>query len=219
MDLHLYCHPFASYCQKVLSALYETGTPFSSTVVDLGDEKSRNDFFAIWPIGKFPVLADRTAGEMIPESSIIIEYLASKAKKGDMLLPREPGLALQVRLWDRFFDHYIHEPMQKIVTDRIRPSGQRDPYGVAQARKSLATAYGIVDRHMAGRLWAVNDRFTMADCAASPALYYAARVAPIPDSLPGMQAYHRRLLARPSFVRVLKEAEPYAHFFPKDDSE
>lgn len=219
MDLHLYCHPFASYCQKVLSALYETGTPFSSTVVDLGDEKSRNDFYAIWPVGKFPVLADRAAGQMIPESSVIIEYIAGKAKGGDALLPREPGVALQVRLWDRFFDHYIHEPMQKIVTDRIRPPGQHDPYGVEQARKSLATAYGIVDRHMAGRLWAVNDSFSMADCAASPALYYAARVAPIPDSLPGLQAYHRRLLERPSFVRVLKEAEPYAHFFPKENPE
>lgn len=216
MDLHLYFHPFASFCQKVLVALYETGTPFSGTIVDLGNEKSRNDFIGVWPIGKFPVLMDRDNARMIPESTIIIEYLAQHARHGSRLVPHDADLALQVRLWDRFFDHHVDVPMQKIVTDRLRPEGSRDPFGVEEARKALHTAYNIIDRQMRGRLWAVNDQFSMADCAAAPALFYAHRVQPVPDAFPDLQAYQRHLLAHPSFARVVKEAEPYAQLFPKD---
>jgi len=214
MALELYMHPLASFCWKVLVALYENDTPFEPHVVDLADEKSRTDFEKIWPIGKFPVLRDRGRDRIVFESSNIIEYLAHHHPGKVELVPENPDRVFEVRRLDRFFDHYVHEPMQKIVTDRIRPEGKSDPYGVDQARRVIQTAYGMIDRDLRDRTWAAGDAFGMADCAAAPALYYANRVAPLGDAHENVTRYLRRLEERPSFARVLREAQPYFAMFP-----
>jgi glutathione S-transferase len=214
MSLRLYSHPFASFCQKVLVALYENETPFEPHLVDLGDPASRAAFLKVWPIGKFPVLFDAERKRTLPESTIIIEYLAENYPGRVALLPREADLALETRLYDRFFDHYINEPMQKIVTDRLRPAGKNDAHGVELSRAQLRTAYGILDAHLQSRVWACGDAFTMADCAAAPALFYADLVEPF-GSFPNVVAYDQRLKGRPSFARVVQEAAPFFKFFPR----
>lgn len=213
--LVLYYHPFASYCQKVLAALYESGTPFHPHLVDLGDEAARNAFYAIWPIGKFPVLRDPPRGVTIPESTTIIEYLDLHHPGAARLLPADAEDAWRVRARDRFFDSYIHEPMQKIVGDRLRPPGSKDAAGVDTARKTLATAYGLLEQELATAAWAHKDGFDLADCAAAPALFYADWVQPFRGAHPHLAAYFERLLARPSFARVVEEAKPYRGRFPK----
>ena len=215
MSLRLYYHPLASFCWKALIALYETGTPFEPIIVDLGDATSRAEFLKVWPMGKFPVLRDEAAGRTIPESSIIIEYLAQHHPGRAQLVPADADLAREVRLRDRFHDLYVQEPMQKIVGDRLRPADQKDPYGVAQAAAQLATSYGIIDREMAARTWATGSSFTMADCAAAPALFYADKVVPFGDDHRNVAAYLRRLTERPSFARVIEEAQPYFRLFPQ----
>ena len=150
MSLTLHCHPFAAFCQKVLIALYENGTPFRPHLVDLGDAASRAQFLTLWPIGKMPVLRDEAHDRTVPESSAIIEYLGRHYPGPVRLIPADADLALQVRLQDRFFDLYVAEPMQKIVIDRLRPPGMGDPYGVAAARAALHTAYAMLDQSMAG---------------------------------------------------------------------
>lgn len=215
MSLTLYYHPLASYCQKVLIALYENGTPFTPQFVDLGDPKQRDEFVALWPVGKFPVLRDGARGEVVPESSIVIEYLDRHYPGGVRLIPGNTELALETRLRDRFFDLYVQDPMQALVGDRLRPRESRDPFGVEQARGRLRRSYDMIEREIAGRRWAVGEAFTMADCAAAPALYYADLVEPFRDSHPGLAAYLERLLQRPSFARVVQEAEPYRHLFPR----
>jgi glutathione S-transferase len=182
MPLTLYMHPFASFCQKALVAFYENDTPFTPHIVDLGEEASRAAFLKIWPIGKFPVLRDSEKDRTIPESTIIIEYLAQNYPGRTKLVPADADLALQTRLQDRFYDFYVSEPMQKIVGDRLRPPGKNDPQGVEQAKASLQTAYGIIEGEMSGKTWAIGDAFTMADCSAAPALFYANLVVPFGDS-------------------------------------
>ena len=213
MALTLYCHPLASFCWKPLIALYENATPFRSHVVDLMDPAANAAFKAIWPVGKFPVLRDDARDATIPESSIIIEYLAQHYPGRTALVPQDPERAREARLWDRFHDLYVNVPMQKIVTDRIRPVGRNDPHGVEAARAELATALALVDREMANKTWGLGDAFTMADCAAAPALFYAEKVTPF-GSYPNAAAYLARLRERPSFARVLAEAEPYFKMFP-----
>jgi glutathione S-transferase len=215
MSLKLYYHPLASFCWKALIALYETGTPFEPIIVDLGDAASRAEFLKVWPLGKFPVLRDEEAGRTTPESSIIIEYLAQHHPGRTQLVPADADEAREVGLLDRFHDFYVQEPMQKIVGDRLRPADQKDPYGVAQARRQLATSYGVIDRDMAARTWATGDAFTMADCAAGPALFYADKVLPFGDEHRNVAAYLGRLIERPSFARVLDEAQPYFKMFPQ----
>lgn len=215
MALTLYMHPLSSYCWKALIGLYENSTPFTAQVVDLSNEASRAAFLRVWPIGKFPVLRDEARGLTIPESSILLEYLAQHHPGPVALLPADADQAREVRLWDRFYDQYVHEPMQKIVGDRLRPPGQGDPFGVEQARERLRTAYGMIEQAMASRTWAAGEAFTLADCAAAPALHYANRVVPLGDAHKNVLEYLRRLEERPSFARVLREAQPYAHFFPK----
>jgi len=215
MALRVYMHPLASYCWKVLIALYETGVPFEPELIDLQDPDERERFVRMTPLGKFPVLVDEEANKAFPESSIIIEYLASKYPAAAKLLPSDRDLELRVRLSDRFYDLYVHEKMQKIVGDRIRPEGQKDPSGVERARQELEISLALVDRDMNAGGWATGLTFTMADCAAAPALYYANQVAPFGDRHPGAARYLDRLIARPSFARVLAEAQPYFDMFPK----
>jgi glutathione S-transferase len=211
--LSLYYHPLASYCWKVLIALYENETPFAPRLVDLGDEAQRDALLKLWPVGKFPVLHDEAAGRVVPESSIIIEYLDAHHPGRSPLIPADCDAALEVRLQDRFFDQQIHEAMQKHVVDKFRPEGQRDPYGVEQAHGQLERAYGMLEATLERRPWAAGDAFSMADCAAAPALYYANLVHPL-GKHGRVAAYLKKLAARPSFARVLAESEPYFKLFP-----
>ena len=213
MSLKLYFHPLSSFCHKVLIALYETGTPFEPRMVDLFAEG--NEYRKVWPIGKIPVLRDEAKDRTIPETSIIIEYLAQHYPGKTQLFPTDRDLCRQMRLHDRFYDLYVNVPMQKIVTDRLRPPGKNDPHGVEEARALLRTSVGMVDEHMAGKRWVMGDAFTMADCAAAPALFYANKVQPFGDGHRNASAYLDRLLERPSFARVIKEAEPYFAMIPK----
>jgi glutathione S-transferase len=212
MSLTLHMHPLSSYCHKVLIALYELEAPFEPAFLDFGNEAAREAFFRLWPIGKMPVLEDRAAGVVLPETSVIIDYL--NRRFGGDLIPADPDAALDVRLQDRFFDLYVHTPMNVFTWDLLRPEGQRDPYGVQQAGELLFKAYDMIEQRMAGREWAAGDRFSLADCAAAPALFYAEGRVPFGDR-PHLRAYLERLKARPSYARTLKEAEPYFHMVPR----
>lgn len=213
MTLRFNYHPLSSYCWKGLIALYELEIPFTPVVLDITDPDSNAAFEKLWPMGSMPVLEDETRGTVTPESSIIIEYLDRHYSGKNRLIPADPDLALETRLTDRFFDLHIHAHMQKIVLDNIRPDGQRDPFGVAQSREKMARAYGVVENLMSARQWANGGDFSLADCAASPALHYANRIAPL-DAFPHARAYLARLEARPAFARVLREAEPFFRYFP-----
>jgi glutathione S-transferase len=214
MPFTLYYHPLSSYCQKVLIALYENDTPFTGEITDVVTEQGAAAFRKIWGIGKFPVLRDEATGCVVPESSIIIEYLQQHAPGRTKLVPEDPYRALDVRQWDRFFDLHVSDAMQKVMGDRRRPAGATDPYGVARARENFAAAYGILDAALGERRWAASDDFSMADCAAAPALFYANMIVPFGVHR-NVAAYFDRLKARPSYARVLKEAEPYLNLVPR----
>ena len=212
MALSLFAHPFSSYCQKALVALYENGTPFEWRLLAPGDEQVAAEHAALWPLRRMPVLVDD--GRAVVEASIIIEHLGLEHPGPVRLIPADPRAALAVRMMDRFFDNYVMTPMQRIVLDAIRAPAQRDPHGVAEARALLDTAYTWLDGVMAGREWAAHDTFSLADCAAAPALFYADWAHPIGEALAHVRAYRRRLLARPSVARAVDEARPYRPYFP-----
>jgi len=211
MSLQLYAHPFSSYCQKALIALYENDTPFDYR--SLEDKDANAGLAALWPLKRFPVLVD--GGRILPEASIIIEHLAIAHPGPVKLVPASPEQALEVRLMDRFFDNYISTPQQRIVFDSIRPVESRDAYGVNEARTMLETAYRWLDQTLAdGREWACGAQFSMADCAAAPALFYADWTHAISPTFANVHAYRQRLLARPSFARAVNEARPFRAYFP-----
>lgn len=208
----LYAHPFSSYCQKALTALYENGTDFEYRLLDHTNAEVMAEFTARWPIRRFPILLD---GERtIVEASIIIEYLGLHYPGPVKLIPDDPAAAVEVRMLDRFFDNYISTPQQKIVFDAIRAEADRDPYGVAEARAMLERAYAWLDRHMEGRTWAAGEAFTLADCGAGPFLFYADWTHAIDPAFANVRAYRQRLLARPAFARAVDEARPFREFFP-----
>jgi glutathione S-transferase len=218
MALTFYYHPLASFCHKVLLALYESGTPFTPHIVNLMDAGERAGYLELWPVGKIPVLRDDSRDRTIPETSIMIEYLDQHYPGAHPLFPRSEAERLDARLWDRFYDCYVQVPMSKIVTDRLRADGEHDARGVADARASLETAYGMIERQMTNRTWAIGDAFSIADCAAAPALFYAGIVVPFAKEYPRVAAYFERLLGRASFKRVLDEARPYFPNFPYQEA-
>ena len=215
MSLKLYFHPLSSFCHKVLIALYENDTPFEPILVDLGNAESRAAFKKVWPIGKFPVLRDDARDRTVPESTTIIEYLGQHFPGKTKLIPTDPDLARQTRFRDRFFDLHVHMYMQKVMGDRRRPAGKNDPHGVEDAQTRMRTAYDMIEADMATKTWAMGDAFTMADCAAAPALFYGNMALPFGDTHKNVAAYFGRLKGRPSFARALKEAEPYFAMIPK----
>ncbi len=210
MAITLYYHPLASFCHKVLVAFYENGTSFDRRLIDLGAAADRAELAAIWPLCKFPVIRDAARHRDVPESSSIIEYIDHYYPGAAPLVPPEWEAAHEVRLWDRFFDNYVQGPMQAIVLDRI--TGSNGDMG--RERAGLATAYRIIEARMAGREWIAAGDFSMADCAAAPALFYAATLVPVPSSAGNLEAYFERLMERPSVRRVLDEARPYFDMYP-----
>jgi glutathione S-transferase len=208
----LYAHPFASYCWKVLVALYENDTAFTYRSLGPEDPQAATELEALWPLKKFPVLVDD--GRPVIESSVIIEYLALHYPGPVRLIPTDPQAALEVRFLDRCFDNYVMTPMSKIVADRLRPEDRRDAHGVEEARAALETAYRWLDGVMEGRTWAAGEDFTLADCAAAPSLFYADWAHPIGERFPRVRSYRARLLARPSVARTVDEARPFREFFP-----
>ena len=214
MALTLHFHPLSSYCWKVLIALYETGASFEGRVVNLGDPGVRAAFVALWPTGKMPLLVDD--GRVVPESSIIIEYLDRTDPGG--LLPTDPEARLEARLWDRLFDTYVMGPMQALVSDHLRPEGSNDPLAVKAARSTLAMAYDMIESNLDGRAWAAGETFSLADCAAAPSLFYATTLVPFGSGHGRLAAYFERLIRRPSVARTIEEAKPYFQFYPLYDA-
>ncbi len=210
MSLTLYSHPFSSYCQKVLIALWENDIPF--TYRNLEDPGAADERAALWPLGRFPVLVDD--GRTVAESSIIIEHLDLHHAGAVRFLPADRDAALEVRFMDRFFDNYVMSAMQKPVFEALRAEGARREEAMAEARTALDTAYAWLEARLAGRTWAAGEDFTMADCAAAPSLFYADWVHQIGPDFPGLRNYRSRLLARPSFARAVEEGRPYRSYFP-----
>ena len=212
MTLTLYYHPLSSYSWKVLIPLYENATPFEPSIVD---QTTRAAFLQVWPMGKFPVLVDGARGETVPESSAIIDYLDRYRPGPVRFTAADPDQAWRTRLCDRFFDLHVMDPVQRIVADRIRPADSKDPLGVEECQRKLADAYQVAEAEAAKRTWFSGDDFGLADCAAAPALFYADKVRPFGPEQVAVRTYLDRLMARPSFARALREAEPYFHFFPQ----
>lgn len=211
--LTLHYHPLSSYCHKVLIALDVLGVDLEKRLLNLGDPAERAAHLALWPTGKMPLLVDQ--GRPIPETSIIIEYLQRHhAVPGRTLIPADPDDALDVRLWDRMFDQYVMTPMQALTADLLRPESDRDAIGVAQARDKLLSAYAFLERHLEGRTWASGSEFSLADCAAAPALFYAVTYVPLPPHHRHLTAYFERLVAHASVAAVIEQARPWFKFYP-----
>ncbi|WP_323953503.1 glutathione S-transferase family protein [Aeromonas hydrophila] len=207
--MKLYAHPFSSYSQKVLIALYENATPFEYR--NLEEPTANAELAALWPLKRFPVLLDD--GRCILESSTIVAHLQAHHPGPVCLIP--PGDAgLEVHMLDRVFDNYVMTPMQKVVLDALRPVADRDRYGVVEARELLDQIYPWLDQRLEGRYWIAGADFTLADCAAAPSLFYADWAHEIPAGYGRLRAYRARLLNHPSIVRVVEEARPFRHYFP-----
>lgn len=210
MTIELFSHPFSSYCQKALIAFYENNIPFTCRMME--DAGVGEELASLWPIGKFPTL--REGDRVIVEATSIIEYLQVRHPGPVKLIPEDPDLAVDVRMLDRVFDNYVMTPQGKFVFDALRPAESRDPAGVEDARKMLDTSYAWLNARMRGRTWAVGGTYTLADCAAAPALFYADWTHRIPEKYEHLTAYRARLLERPSFARAVDEARHFRHYFP-----
>lgn len=210
MTVELFAHPFSSYCQKALIAFYENDIPFNYRMME--DPGVGEAFASLWPLKRFPILRDN--GRVVLEATIVIEYLHLHHPGPVKLIPEDTDLALEARMFDRFFDNYVMTPQGKFVLDAMRPAERRDPYGVEEARKMLDASYAWLDQRMQGRTWAVGEIFTLADCAAAPSLFYADWTHRIPEQYENLLAYRARLLQRPSFARAVDEARRFRHYFP-----
>lgn len=215
MTLRLYYHPFSSFCQKALVALYEREVAFEREPIDLSDPAQKAKLEAVWPIAKFPVLRDEGRGLTIPESGAIVEYVDRLGSGPPRLIPTDPDEALQVRIWERVIDDYVELPLQRRVKDCFRPAEHKDPLVVDEAKTLIGRAYGLLDDALYARNngWLACDSFTLADCAAAPALFYSNIIVPFAGH-PRLEAYFARLLARPSFARAVEEARPFRPLFP-----
>lgn len=212
MALTLHYHPLSSHCWKLLIALAENGTPFEAREVNLGDPAARAAYAALWPTAKIPLLVD---GErVVPETSIQMEYLDHTHPGATRLLPEGFDAQLQVRLWDRLFDQYVMDPMQRYIAQVLRPEAERDVQAMAAHEAALGLAYDMIEERRGEHTWATGEAFMMADCSAAPALFYATVIRPLPSSHTRLAAYYERLLARPSVWAAIRQARPWFQYYP-----
>jgi len=210
MSLALYAHPFSSYCQKVLVALYENDVPFEYRTLE--DPSAMAELKQRWPFARFPVLIDE--GRTVVESTIIIEHLMLRHGGRVRWLPDDPLDALEVRFLDRFFDNDVMAAMQKPVFEALKPGAARKDEAMVEAGRALDLAYGWLEQRLEGRTWAAGETPSLADCAAAPSLFYADWVHPIAATFARLRAYRSRLLSWPAFARAVNEARPYRSYFP-----
>lgn len=212
MSLALYGHPFSSYTQKVLIALYENSIPFEFRCIEPAQPVHTAEWKQRWPLRKFPLLVD---GERnVPETSIIIEYLQLAYPGPVPLLPADPMAALDVRFLDRFFDLHVMTPVQQAVGGALTGDAVKRSEALALAEEKLERAYQWLETQLAGKAWATGAVFTLADCAAASSLFFADWTHRISDAYPALRAYRANLLARPSVARAVDEARPYRAYFP-----
>ena len=211
MTLQLFAHPFSSYCQKVLIALWADETKFEYRLLEREYPQNFAELKQRSPFGKFPLLIDD--GEALFESTPIIEHLHAHHRGANDWIP-DGDAGRKTRFLDRFFDTYVMNNMQKAGNDILRPEDKRDPFGVEQARAELRTAYDWLEDHLGEGPWAIGDRFSLADCAAAPSLFYADWLEEIGASRPNLAAYRARLLAHPAVARAVDEGRPFRHYFP-----
>ncbi len=212
MALDLYAHPFSSFCQKALIALYEAETPFTLKMLDEQHPENVAALKAAWPFGRFPALRD--GDQWVMEATCIVEHLDVFHPGPERMIPDDRDAALEVRFLDRVFDNDVSGQQQALIYNALRPESSRDAYGEARAKEKLEVAYAWLDELLKGRRWAVGEPFTLADCAAGPALFYAHWTHPIDARFETLLAYRKRLMARPSFARAIEEARPYRDYFP-----
>ncbi len=212
MTLALYGHPFASFVWKPLIALYEREVSFEFKMVDAEHPENQARIAELSPTGQFPALVD--GDNQLTQSSVVIEYLDLFHGNELSMVPSDPREALEARMMADVFDDYVHAPMQRIVGDALRDKAESDERGVSEARAALERCYDWLEPRLEGKDWAACGRFTIADCAAAPALFYADWVHPISDRHDALATYRARLLSRASVARVVDEARPYRHFFP-----
>lgn len=212
MSIALYGHPFSSYTQKALIALYENDTPFEFRCLGPDTPEHTGEWLRRWPLRKFPLLVDDERN--VSETSIIVEYLQLAHPGRVRFLPADPMSALNVRFLDRFFDLHVMSCTQHAVNAALTGDPVRRQEGLEFAAQKLELAYAWLEGQLVGRTWAAGDDFTLADCAAAPSLFYADWTHTISDAFPVLRAYRKRLLARPSFARAVEEARPFRPLFP-----
>ena len=212
MALALYGHPFSSYTQKVLVALYENDTAYEFRCIGPETPQHAAEWLRRWPLHKFPLLVD--GDRNVTESSIIIEYLQLRYPGPVSLLPADPLAALEVRFMDRFFDLHVMSAVQHAVNGALTGDPVKRAEGLAYAAEKLECANAWLEGKLAGKTWAAGEDFTLADCAAAPALFYADWTHRISEAYPVLRAYRARLLARPSFARAVEEARYFRAYFP-----
>jgi glutathione S-transferase len=211
VSLELFAHPFSSYSQKVLIALWADETPFEYRLLEQDRPENFEELKRHSPFGLFPLLLDD--GRPVFETTCIIEHLqAHHPGPNRWILDGELGR--RVRFLDRFFDLYVMSQMSVAVFNALRPEDARDPYGVDKALERLRTAYDWLEANLDEGPWAVGDQFTLADCAAAPSLFYADWVEEIGDARPRLKGYRQRLLAQPAVARAVDEGRPYRAYFP-----
>ena len=216
MTLALYGHPFSSYTQKALIALYENATPFEFRCIGPDTPQHVDEWLRRWPMAKFPMLVD--GDRCLVETSVVIEYLQLAHPGPVRLVPADAMAALDVRFLDRFFDLHVMDAMQVAVDSALGRVPMTRDDGLALAGQRLERAYAWLEQHLTQRKaqgpWAAGAEFTLADCAAAPSLFYADWVHPMAPAFAHLRAYRSRLLARPSFARAVQEARPFRPLFP-----
>ena len=212
--MKLYYHPLSTYSQKVLIALYEKGIDFTPEIVNLMDPEAHSRYRETYPMGKVPCL-QLDDGHIIPESSIIIEYLESLAEP--TLLRGDVDERRRIRFKDRMYDLYLTEAVATLLFQGLKPESEQDPERIEKARSNIATMYGFMENEFTNQAFSNGEEFLMSDCAAAPALFYAQQVAPFSEHK-NICAYWERLIARPSIQRTQEAATPYLEAFLKKDA-
>lgn len=188
---------------RVIWLLNELGLDYEIHPVDLlQGEAQQQDFLALNPAGKVPVLVDD--GVVITESAAIQIYLAEKHPDAGFI-PESVADRAQMYRWIFFLVTEIEQPLWRIARQTfLYPEDRRSPRDVDVATQECIAMVAVLERHMADREFMVGDRLSVADFNAAYTLDWA-NEANMLDDAPRLKAYRKVMYARPTAPPTIAE--------------
>ncbi len=215
--MKIYGAILSPYACRVLMTLRHKG--IKHEVEMPADGLKSPEYLKLNPIGKIPTMKD--GATILPESGVIVEYLDAKYPK-KKIIPGTPKAAGMARLIATISELYV----QNVVTDlfRQRDPETRDKKVVKEKLEELEKGLSILNQYMAeGGPWVMGKKFTIADCYALPALFFAKLALPgfgVKDPLAKhkkVKKYWSALKRDPMCKQVIKEMDTMAKQFFGDN--
>ncbi|MBU6403793.1 MAG: glutathione transferase GstA [Pseudomonadota bacterium] len=178
--------------------LHELGLPFEAVQVDLKSKRLKDgaDFWKINPKGYVPTL-QLDDGAILTEGPAIVQYLADQKPTAGLAPANGTFARYRLQEWLNFISTELHKQFSPLFnpasTDAVKQAQQER---LAERFREIVAAMGAAP-------YLLGDQFTVADAYLYTVLTWAGIVGVDLAPYPALQAFMKRVEARPAVKATL----------------